>query len=424
MSKTLKFRKIALDRLASADDLDRVLQVTGLRSWILLTALCTLAGTAVTWSAVAVVPQKVMGSGILLKSGGIFGVVAPVSGRVTDVSASAGDTVKEGQVVARIAQPELMEKLQDARIRLSNVQQAYDMLVRIGNRELQMQAQTLQQQASNLKEAIAADELRAKYLAEKVASQQQLVSEGRLVRQALINSITERERAHEQIRSRRTELTEIELKTMQAKSALDLGVQKSSFAVLEGKNEVAQLERALTSGAEVRSAYTGRIVELSTEQGEIVERGESLFTLDLTGRTVAGLEALLYVPAKDGKRIEPGMVVQIAPATVRPEEYGYLLGKVTYVSESAGDLARPDARAEERSAGQEPVGRRTAARGPRRSAPGLAQQERLSVVVAGRPADQDPERHPGRRRDHRRVAQADRDGRALLPQVLADVSGS
>jgi HlyD family secretion protein len=55
--------------------------------------------------------------------------------------------------------------------------------------------------------------------------------------------------------------------------------------------------------------------------------------MDLTGRTVVGLEALVYVPAKDGKRITPGMMVQIAPATVRPEEYGLLLGKVIYVSD-------------------------------------------------------------------------------------------
>lgn len=333
MSKKLTFRKLALDRLSSADDLDRVLRVTSMRSWVLLTALCTVMGTAVTWSAVAVVPQKVMGSGILLKSGGIFSVVAPVGGRIADVSVSAGDTVKEGQVVARIAQPELVERLQDAKMRLANLQQSHSLLVSTGDRQLKVQIQTLEQQAANFKEAIAADEVRAKYFGEKVLSQQQLVNEGRLVRQTLINSINDRDSAYEQIRTRRTQLTELELRTLQAKSELELNVQKSAFAVREAENEVSQLERALTSGAEVRSPYTGRIVEAGADQGAIVNRGEALFTLDLTGRTVAALEALIYVPATDGKRVTPGMVVQIAPATVRPEEFGFLLGKVTYVSD-------------------------------------------------------------------------------------------
>lgn len=333
MSKTLTFRKIALDRLSSADDLDRVLRVTSPRSWILLIALCAIMGGAVTWSAVAVVPQTVMGSGILLKSGGIFGVVAPIAGRIADVSVSAGDTVKEGQVVARIAQPELVERLQDAKMRLANLQQAHHMLVTSGTRQLKVQIETLEQQAANFKEAIVADEVRAKYFGEKVVSQQQLVNEGRLVRQTLINTINERDNAHEQIRTRQTQLTELELRTLQARSELEQGIQKSAFAVRETENEVAQIERALTTGAEVRSPYTGRIVEAGVEQGAIVDRGESLFTLDLTGRTVAALEALVYVPAKDGKRITPGMAVQLTPATVRPEEFGFLLGKVTYVSD-------------------------------------------------------------------------------------------
>jgi HlyD family secretion protein len=333
VTKSFKFRTIALDRLSSADDLDRVLRVTSLRSWILLAALCGLAATAFAWSAVAVVPQKVIASGILLKSGGIFSVVAPVTGRVADVSVKAGDIVKEGQVVARIAQPELVERLQDARLRLSNAKAAQDILVKSGSRELQVQLQALEEQSRNLKAAITADQTRLKYFTEKVNSQQQLVSEGRLVRQTLINTIQDRDNAAEQIRSRETQLTEVELHTLKARSELDIGVQKSAAAMREAENDVQQLEAALTSGAEVRSAYTGRIVESEAEQGAIVNRGESLFTLDLTGRTVAGLEALVYVPTKDGKRISRGMVVQIAPATVRPEEYGYLLGKVTYVSD-------------------------------------------------------------------------------------------
>jgi HlyD family secretion protein len=327
------FRKISLDRLSSPDDLDRLLQVTSFRSWILVTALCGMMGTVIVWSAVALVPEKVSGMGILLKSGGIAGVVAPVAGRIADVSVEVGETVKEGQVLARIAQPELVEQLQAARMRVANLQQARSTLSQSGDRQLRVQNLALEQQAANLRAAITADEARAKYFAEKVVSQQQLVNEGRLVRQTLINTIQDRDNALEQSRTRRTQLTEVELRMLQARSDLQLNVQKSTFEVREAEIQVAQLERALTSGAEVRSPYTGRIVELALEQGAIVNRGESLFTLDVTGRTVSGLQALVYVPAADGKRITPGMAVQIAPATVRPEEYGYLLGKVTYVSD-------------------------------------------------------------------------------------------
>lgn len=299
----------------------------------MLAALCGLVAAVLVWSVVAVVPLKVSGPGILLKSGGIFSVVSTIGGRVADVSVGVGDTVKEGQVVARIAQPEIVERLREARITLTNLREAHAFLTAAGGRELSTQEASLRQQAMHLADAIKADERRAAFFREKVVSQQQLVAEGRLVRQTLINTLQELDATNEQIRMRRGELTKIELQTLQARSQRQVSLQKSAFAIREADHDVAQLERSLTSGAEVRSPYTGRIIEMAAEQGSIVNRGEVLFTLDLTGRTVAALEAMLYVPAKDGKRIAPGMVVQIAPATIRPEEHGYLIGQVTYVSD-------------------------------------------------------------------------------------------
>jgi HlyD family secretion protein len=39
----------------------------------------------------------------------------------------------------------------------------------------------------------------------------------------------------------------------------------------------------------------------------------------------------VFVPT-EGKRIQPGMDVQVSPVTVRREEYGYMLGTVSFVS--------------------------------------------------------------------------------------------
>ena len=81
------------------------------------------------------------------------------------------------------------------------------------------------------------------------------------------------------------------------------------------------------------SPYTGRILEVMADPGAIVGRGEPILTLDMSGRTVKGLEAIIYVPPSHGKQIRPGMPIQIAPTTVKQEEYGLMLGRVTYVSD-------------------------------------------------------------------------------------------
>ena len=54
-----------------------------------------------------------------------------------------------------------------------------------------------------------------------------------------------------------------------------------------------------------------------------------------TGNSDDQLYAVVYVPAADAQSIAPGMEVQIAPITISPQEYGYLLGEVDRVETSA-----------------------------------------------------------------------------------------
>jgi len=53
--------------------------------------------------------------------------------------------------------------------------------------------------------------------------------------------------------------------------------------------------------------------------------------LEPTGEEIKDLEAILYVRAEEAKKIEPGMAVNIALTSIKKEEYGLLLGRVTSV---------------------------------------------------------------------------------------------
>jgi hypothetical protein len=45
------------------------------------------------------------------------------------------------------------------------------------------------------------------------------------------------------------------------------------------------------------------------------------------------LEALLYVASGDAKRVEPGMRVEVSPASVRREEFGFIRARVASIAE-------------------------------------------------------------------------------------------
>jgi len=95
--------------------------------------------------------------------------------------------------------------------------------------------------------------------------------------------------------------------------------------VADAQAKYESVQRDLKEQSEVVSPYTGRILEVMADPGAIVGRGEPILTLDMSGRTVKGLEAIIYVPPSHGKQIRPGMLIQISPATVKQEEYGLML---------------------------------------------------------------------------------------------------
>jgi multidrug efflux pump subunit AcrA (membrane-fusion protein) len=79
----------------------------------------------------------------------------------------------------------------------------------------------------------------------------------------------------------------------------------------------------------VTSPYTGRVIEMKTETGAFIDKGAPIASIE---PVTPNLEAVLYVSSVDGKKVSPGMNVQLAPSTIKPEEYGYILGKVKSVS--------------------------------------------------------------------------------------------
>jgi multidrug efflux pump subunit AcrA (membrane-fusion protein) len=106
----------------------------------------------------------------------------------------------------------------------------------------------------------------------------------------------------------------------------------------------------------VTSTYAGRVLEVRVTEGNVIASGTPLLSLEQPGRP---LEAILYLPAGDAKRVGAGMLVQLAPASVKREEYGLLLGRVTGVGAFPATLAGM-----QRVLGSEELARSLSANGP------------------------------------------------------------
>lgn len=333
MNRSRLFRKASLDRLASPEQLDRLLQVTRPRAWIALAALGLLVGSAVVWGFEGRIPSRVAGQGILLRSGGVLEIAAGAGGPISDVAVNVGDTVREGQVVARIAQPDILNRIRQVRLALDNLRLEQRLTATHTQEAVNLELAQIVERRAGLEQSIDASAASLTWLRERLRTQQQLVEQGRLTEQAVMETRRQIQGTEEQIRGARHQLAELRLQQLSAEARSTRTLQTSEYEVARARTELAQLEREMKKMTEVVATFTGRVIEIMTEKGDIVSPGQPLLRLDRTGRTVTALEAMIYVPSADGKRIRSGMDARIAPASVAPEEYGYLLGTVTYVSD-------------------------------------------------------------------------------------------
>ena len=83
---------------------------------------------------------------------------------------------------------------------------------------------------------------------------------------------------------------------------------------------------------DVFSDYDGIIDEVMVDVGTIVQAGTPICSVRMT-QNRDDLTGLLYIPVEKGKRVEPGMTIQLAPNGVDVSQTGSLIGVVRTVSQ-------------------------------------------------------------------------------------------
>ena len=332
MSKKI-FRQVALDRLASPEQLDQIMQVTTPKGWLALAAVGIAIVVAGAWSVTGKVPEQVTGSGIMIRSGGIFQVVAQSSGAVSDVSVHVGDRVAEGQVIARVAQPELLQQIGRARARVVQLKSDHAGLVNFQRQSAGLNTTYAIKRRASLVNSIAAAEEILRALEQRIKSEESLLEQGLFTHQQLLQTKAEYGQQKEKLQANKTELVQLDVSDLQKQNDGTRQVEESSSRLADAEQELEQLEQQLKLAAEITSPYSGEVIEVTTEQGALVQPGQTVMSISLDGTHLTSLQAVIFIPTQYGKRIEPGMQVQLSPSTVEAEEYGYLVGRVTYVSD-------------------------------------------------------------------------------------------
>lgn len=224
------FRKDAIDRLSSPEQLDKLIKVTSPRYWVVLAAAGILIIFSIIWGITGDVVVRENVSGALVSSGGIYQITSQVDGKLTDIRVKPGDFVKKGDIVARVDQSELVDRIT-----------------------------TLTQEIKNDRE--------------------------------------------------------------------------SGRNVEDKEKQLASMREELGYESTIVSAEEGRVVAVYNEVGSYVQVGSKVMSVSAGGANVKQLVAVMYVPVSRGKALKPGMEVNIYPSVTKKEEYGYMMGRISSVSD-------------------------------------------------------------------------------------------
>lgn len=339
-TETPLFRAAALDKLASPERLDLAAAVVRPTAWLLLLTALLFVGVAVVGSIAIRVPVKVAGEGILLSPEGVREVTSLSTGQVERLLVRLGQRIEEGQVVARIGQPDLVQELATAQAELRDAQDHLDRTLQFQANVSRAAAASRVEQRQNLDESTGLTEQRLALLRTRLRDLEGLEARGLALKAAVMQargdvSSAIEELARTRYARRQSAVEETNAQTEQERERLTLSLRHAT-----AERHVAELQARLDRFQVVVSPFAGTVAELKVNEGETVERGVALLTLLPGEATPAGgrgsfapVVATLYISASDGKRVRAGMEVQIVPSTVRREEYGFILGRVTSVAE-------------------------------------------------------------------------------------------
>ena len=325
----LLFRRAALDRLSTPEQLDRTLHITTSKGWIALVALLTMAAAIVVWSVKGEVSTFVKADGILLSRGGtVVDAVSSGMGTLTRVVPAVGDVVRKGAVIAEVTNQETMELYRSARALVDERTQALEDFKAAGAAEDALIEQNTARQRERLDRLERISRQLVAAAQERLQNHRRLFEERIVTRVALDRSQQALNLAQRELFATLRDRDNLESRELQRRNERNRRIAQLQSLLHAAQRQAKEVE-ARVDTQRILAPVSGWMTEIKASVGAVLAPSQPVVSIR-TGEEALGV--LVYIPPADGKRVEAGMEALVTPATVRREEYGSLKGRVESVS--------------------------------------------------------------------------------------------
>jgi HlyD family secretion protein len=385
------FRKRSLEQLqhlSSPEGLDQLVQVISPKSWLALTCLSSLGILFLFWAIFGQVPVTITGRGVLIHPGKVVEFQSPSLGKLVILNVRSGDIVKKGDLLGVIDDAELHEEIRQQQAKLAEttqqnqqittlqarrtvedlhtvdrqrnaVQESLNKLQRLAPALNRQELSTIAQQRSVITQKLHDTEILIPELHSRFVQRQALQRNGALSKDVELDAQQEYLKSLHNVSELKAALAELDTRTLKAQQSYQENSQRilelrAELKELEGKaialtqqnkeimftraNEVQEIRRKidqlnlrLEKHGQILSQYSGRVLEVTTAVGQVLQPGRRLGYINVEN-SLDTLQVLIYFPIKDGKRVIEGMQAEVTPDTVRRERFGGIISTVKSVS--------------------------------------------------------------------------------------------
>ena len=325
------FRKKSLDNLSSPEQLDTLVQNVPSRGWIALATLAAIVFITILWSIYGLIPTKVQGNGILLKTSGIGKVYSTTSGMIKNIYINNGDEVKKGDLIATVSHPSRVIKVETTKDILNKLKEKYKKQSYQGKHDLEVLFGTFQREKKEIKSQIKSLFLKIKNIKKKIKNQEKLNEKGLITYQTLLKSKELLLKTQNDLRKAKNSLVLKNVEAFGKKRESEDKLEELNQKIISVKRDLRALVKNLKLESEIRSNYNGKVFEIPISEGTVINNGTNIAEIEKTGDK-NDLEVVFFVSAMEGKMVEKSFVAQVSPSTVKKEEFGFIQASVKYVS--------------------------------------------------------------------------------------------
>ncbi|MDC1435060.1 NHLP bacteriocin system secretion protein [Flavobacteriaceae bacterium] len=307
-----------------------------IHSYVLI-AFIIAALISLAWGIFGSIPQRIEGMGEIGTLSGLERVIPSYGGQIKKVNVKNGDTVHTGDVLFILEKIEIYQGIQDLKLSIRQLEQQKALISNgiYKSTAIKKEANTLAK--SRLNKSIDQIDKKIVFYEKKDADDKQLYQKGLITNEQYFSSKSDLAALKNEKISLKEQLTLIslskeELKFNNVNTENDISNQ---IEVL--KSSLIELEKNYKLQTEVVAYSDGVIGELSARIGDLISPGYSLAVINHEDKDLKNYIFNLYVPYNANEPIEKGMSVDIQPFNVEHNKYGWLQGKVHYVSSIPAD---------------------------------------------------------------------------------------